>query len=342
VESDQQGPELEDRAWMAEAIALGQSVRASTSPNPWVGAVVVPAGDSPAALGATQPPGGPHAEAVALALAGDSAAGSTVYVTLEPCAHHGRTSPCADALVAAGVARVVVGVEDPDPKVAGRGITRLREAGIEVTVGVSSAKVRASLAPYLAHRRRGRPWVVLKLASTLDGRIAAPDGTSKWITGPEARADAHELRAESDAILVGAGTVRADDPALTVRNAEGRDPLRVVLGRPPEGARVAPALVHEGELEDLLDQLGSRGIVQLLVEGGAKVAGSFHRKGLIDQYVLYFAPAIMGGDDGKPLFAGPGTATLADLHRGRIATVRQLGPDVRIDLLAAEGDDAVP
>ena len=184
-----------------------------------------------------EPPGGRHAEVVALDLAGEAAAGSTVYVTLEPCSHHGRTPPCAEALIAAGVARVVVGVEDPDRNVAGRGIDRLRQAGREVTVGVSSAAVRASLAAYLAHRRRGRPWVVLKLACTLDGRIAAPDGTSKWITGPEARADAHGLRAESDAILVGAGTVRADDPALTVRDADGRDPLRVVLGQP---ARRAP------------------------------------------------------------------------------------------------------
>jgi len=327
---------------MAEALALGQNVRAETSPNPWVGAVVVPAGDAPAAEGATRPAGGAHAEAVALELAGLSAQGSTVYVTLEPCSHHGRTPPCADALIASGVRRVVVGVLDPDPKVSGRGVERLRAAGIQVEVGVGADQVAASLAPYLAHRRRGRPWVVLKLAATLDGRIAAPDGSSRWITGPEARLDAHQLRAESDAILVGAGTVRADDPLLTVRHVAGRDPLRVVLGHPPEGARVRPDLVHDGELEPLLDDLGSRGILQLLVEGGSRVAASFHRAGLVDQYVLYLAPALLGGDDGLALFSGPGAATMADVWRGRITEIRRIGPDVRIDLLAATAEGAVP
>ncbi len=327
---------------MAEAVALGRSVRSETSPNPWVGAVVVPEGDQPAAEGSTQPPGGPHAEAVALSLAGSSARNATVYVTLEPCAHHGRTPPCADALIAAGVRRVVVGVLDPDPQVSGRGAARLRAAGIEVEVGVGADEVEASLRPYLEQRRRGRPWVVLKLAATLDGRIAAPDGSSRWITGPAARLDAHQLRAESDAILVGAGTVRADDPALTVRDVPGRDPLRIVLGHPPAGARVHPALVHDGGLEPLLDELGRRGVIQLLVEGGSGVAGSFHRAGLIDQYVLYLAPALLGGDDGRPLFSGPGAATMADVWRGRISAVRELGPDLRIDLLAAMGEGAVP
>jgi diaminohydroxyphosphoribosylaminopyrimidine deaminase/5-amino-6-(5-phosphoribosylamino)uracil reductase len=332
----------EDQEWMAEAVAVGQSVRATTSPNPWVGAVLVPVGNAPVALGATRPPGGPHAEAVALELAGTAANGATLYVTLEPCSHHGRTPPCTDAIVAAGVARVVVGVADPDPHVAGRGIEALRRAGVQVDVGVGAQDVEASLAPYLTHRRTGRPWVVLKLAATLDGRIAAPDGSSRWITGPEARADVHQLRAESDAILVGAGTVRADDPALTVRDAAGRDPLRVILGHPPEGAKAHPALVHDGELEPLLDQLGTRGIVQLLVEGGGRVAASFHRKGLINHYVLYFAPALMGGDDGTAMFDGPGSPTMHDVWRGRIALLRRIGPDVRIDLLAGGGGRAVP
>ena len=332
----------DDERWMAEAVELGQSVRAITSPNPWVGAVLVPAGDEPVALGATAPPGGPHAEATALELAGTSARGATLYVTLEPCSHHGRTPPCADALVAAGVRRVVVGLEDPDPQVSGRGLARLLEAGIDVTVGVGAEAVQASLAPYLKHRRTGRPWVVLKLAATLDGRTAAPDGTSKWITGPLARADAHRLRAESDAVAVGAGTVRADDPALTVREVEGRDPRRVVLGRPPPGARVMPAWVHEGDPFVLLEELGAQGVIQLLVEGGATVAGEWHRKGLIDQYVLYLAPAVLGGDDGRPLLAGAGAATMADLWRGRLAGVRPFGPDVRIDVLAVQETDAVP
>jgi diaminohydroxyphosphoribosylaminopyrimidine deaminase/5-amino-6-(5-phosphoribosylamino)uracil reductase len=327
---------------MAEAVDLGRSVRAVTSPNPWVGAVLVPAGEEPVTLGATAPPGGPHAEATALDLAGASAAGATVYVTLEPCSHHGRTPPCADALIAAGVARVVVGIEDPDPRVSGRGIDRLRAAGVQVDVGVGAAAVRESLAPYLKHRRTGRPWVVLKLAATLDGRTAAPDGTSKWITGPLARADVQQLRAESDAIAVGAGTIRADDPALTVRDVEGRDPLRVVLGGAPEGARVMPALVHEGDPLSLLDQLGAQGVVQLLVEGGAGVAGDWHRRGLVDQYVFYLAPAVLGGDDGRPLMAGTGAATMADVWRGRISSVRAVGSDVRIDVLADQAADAVP
>lgn len=327
--------EAEDEVWMAAAIALGQSVRTTTSPNPWVGAVVVPASDEPVAEGATEPPGGPHAEAVALGLAGPAANGATLYVTLEPCSHHGRTPPCADAIIAAGIKRVVVGVEDPDPKVAGQGTQRLRDAGIEVQTGVLAAAVSTSLAPYLAHRRRGTPWVVLKLAATLDGAIAAPDRSSQWITGPAARLDVHQLRAESDAILVGAGTVRADDPALTVRDVEGKDPIRVILGQDtPSGAQARPALVHDGPLQPLLEDLGQRGVVQLLVEGGARVAGSFHRAGLVDQYVLYFAPALMGGDDGVPLFAGPGAPTMADIWRGRIGEIRRIGPDVRIDLLA--------
>jgi diaminohydroxyphosphoribosylaminopyrimidine deaminase/5-amino-6-(5-phosphoribosylamino)uracil reductase len=302
-----------------------------------VGAVVVPAGDGPVAIGATQPPGGPHAEVVALELAGADAHGATVYVTLEPCAHHGRTPPCVDALIAAGVARVVVGVADPDPRVSGAGIDALRRAGITVDVGVGADEITASLQPYLVHRRTGRPYVVLKLAATLDGRIAAPDGTSRWITSAPARLDVHQLRAESDAIVVGAGTVRADDPALTVRDAAGRDlegrsPRRVVLGTVPPGSRVLPALEHTGDLCPLLDRLGSEGVLQVLVEGGAGVAHQFHREGLVDRYVIYLAPALLGGDDGVPMFAGPGAPTMADVWRGRIEQVVRLGPDVRIDV----------
>lgn len=337
----------DDARWMAEAIELGRSVRALTSPNPWVGAVLVPAGDDPVTLGATAPPGGPHAEATALELAGESARGATVYVTLEPCSHHGRTPPCADALIQAGVSRVVVGIADPDPNVSGAGLARLRQAGIAVDVGVGEEAIRASLAPYIKHRRTGRPWVVLKLAATLDGRTAAPDGSSKWITGPLARADVHQLRAESDAIAVGAGTVRADDPSLTVRDAEGPDPLRpnplrIVLGQAPADARIRPAQVYSGDPEALLDELGAKGVVQLLVEGGATVAGDWHRRGLVDQYVFYLAPALLGGDDGRPLFAGPGVASIGDAWRGRVASIRVIGPDVRIDVLADSENDAVP
>ena len=315
---------------MRRAIKLADGVRLSTSPNPWVGCVIEPGGFE----GATAPPGGPHAEAAALAVAGEEARGATLYCTLEPCAHVGRTPPCADAVVEAGVRRVVVALEDPDPRVSGRGIRRLREAGLDVTVGVCAGEVRRQLAPYLTHRATGRPFVVLKLAATLDGRTAAPDGSSRWITGEAARADAHRLRAESDAVLVGAGTVRADDPALTVRLADGPDPLRVVLGKAPPGARVHPALELEGDLGQVLDELGRRGILQVLVEGGATVAQRFHAAGLVDRYVLYLAPALLGGDDGRGLFAGPGAASITGAWRGRLVDVRRLGDDLRVELEA--------
>jgi diaminohydroxyphosphoribosylaminopyrimidine deaminase/5-amino-6-(5-phosphoribosylamino)uracil reductase len=314
---------------------LAAAVRTSTSPNPWVGAVLDCAGER--VEGATQPPGGPHAEAVALEAAGARARGATMYVTLEPCAHHGRTPPCADAIVAAGVSRVVVGIEDPDPQVAGRGLDVLRAAGVDVTVGTCAPEVEAQLAPYLKHRRTGRPWVVLKLAATLDGRTAAPDGTSRWITGEAARTDAHRLRAESDAVLVGAGTVRADDPSLTVRLVPGPDPQRVVLGRAPAGARVQPVLELAGDPGLVLDELGGRGVLQLLVEGGATVAHQFHAAGLVDRYVLYLAPALAGGSDARPLFQGPGAATITDLWRSRFLSVERLGDDLRVELAGAEG-----
>ena len=326
----------DDAAFMDRALALGATARAVAPPNPWVGAVLVtPAGS--VHEGATAAPGGPHAEIGALAAAGTAATGATLYVTLEPCAHHGRTPPCADAVIAAGVARVVVALEDPDPSVRGAGLARLRAAGVAVDVGLRSPEAAAQLAPYLKHRTTGRPWVVLKLAATLDGRIAAADGTSRWITGDAARDDAHRLRAESDAVLVGAGTVRADDPALTVRRVPGRDPLRVVLGRAGPGARVHPALELSGDLGAVLDDLGGRGVVQLLVEGGARVAHGFHAAGLVDRYVLYLAPALAGGDDGPGLFAGPGAPTIADVWRGRVVDVARLGDDLRVELAPAQG-----
>ncbi len=321
---------MDDVTAMRRAIDLAASARRRTSPNPWVGCVVLENGT--VHEGMTSPPGGPHAEVVALAAAGSAARGATAVTTLEPCSHFGRTGPCADALIEAGVARVVVGIEDPDPHVQGRGVARLREAGVQVDVGVCDLEVRRQLAPYLKHRSTGRPWVVLKLAATLDGRIAAPDGTSRWITGEEARADAHGLRAESDAILVGAGTVRADDPSLTVRQAQGEDPLRVVLGRAPTDAKVQPALELDGPLDEVLATLGGKGVLQVLVEGGASVAHAFHAAGLVDHYVLYLAPALLGGDDGRPLFAGAGAATMADAWRGRVSGVKVLGDDLRIDL----------
>jgi diaminohydroxyphosphoribosylaminopyrimidine deaminase/5-amino-6-(5-phosphoribosylamino)uracil reductase len=324
-----------DRERMGRAMAIAATARRRTSPRPWVGAVVEsPAGDLFA--GATDGRTGPHAEVAALALAGAAAQGGTMWVTLEPCAHVGRTGPCADAVIAAGIRRCVVGVTDPDERVAGEGLARLRAAGVEVEVGVRADEVTEQLRPYLVHRRTGRPYVVLKLAATLDGRTAAPDGSSRWITGAAARLDVHRLRADSDAIVVGAGTVRADDPELTVRlppgEADGVEPRRVVLGAAPAGARIRPCLAWDGTPAALLDHLGSEGCLQVMVEGGAAVAHAFHTAGLVDRYVLYLAPALFGGDDARPLFAGPGAPTMAELWRGAPVAVHRLGDDLRIDL----------
>jgi diaminohydroxyphosphoribosylaminopyrimidine deaminase/5-amino-6-(5-phosphoribosylamino)uracil reductase len=332
----------DDRGLMLRAVARAEHARLLAPPNPWVGAVLVTA-DGTSFEGHTRRPGHHHAERVVLERAGERARGATLYVTLEPCSHHGRTPPCVDAVLSAGVARVVVGVEDPDERVRGRGVAALRAAGVEVTVGVAADVIASQLAPYLHQRRTGRPWVVLKLAATLDGRTAAPDGTSQWITGPDARADAHRLRAESDAICAGAGTIRADDPRLTVRGvvtsdgAPPREPLRVVLGTAPDEAAVHPCLEWSGDLPALLDDLGRRGVVQLLLEGGAAVAGEVHRAGLVDRYVLYLAPALFGGDDARPLFTGPGAPTLGELWRGEVDRVVRLGDDVRIDLRPSSG-----
>ncbi len=330
----------DDARFMAMAIAAAAGVRHRTSPNPWVGAVVVDA-DGKVSVGATHPPGGLHAEREALASVGPSSAGSTLYTTLEPCNHTGRTPPCTDAIIEAGVTRVVTGVEDPDPKVAGTGVARLREAGITVDVGVLADEIEMQLAPYMHHRRSGRPWVLLKLAASADGRTAAPDGTSQWITGAEARADAHRLRAESDAILVGSGTAKTDNPSLTVRDwpsdssiprEEVTNPRRIVLGHAPADANMNPCLEWTGPLPELLDQLGADSVIQLMVEGGAGVARSFHQAGLVDQYVLYTAPVLFGGDDAAGLFGGSGAASIDAVWRGEIVSVDRLGRDLRIDM----------
>jgi diaminohydroxyphosphoribosylaminopyrimidine deaminase / 5-amino-6-(5-phosphoribosylamino)uracil reductase len=359
---------IDDIAGMERALAAAWTARHRVSPRPWVGAVVVPKGatlaEGPVFTGATDGRRGPHAEVVALAAAGPAARGATLYCTLEPCAHHGVTPPCAEAVADAGIARVVVALEDPDPRVAGAGLGLLRDRGVEVVVGVEADAAAAQLAPYLVHRRTGRPLVVVKLASTLDGRIALPDGSSQWITGPEARADAHRLRADSDAVLVGAGTVRADDPSLTVRlpgwedvgdresgvgvdagpagSGDRHQPLRVVLGEPPVGAKVHPAFVWTGGPEELLDELGRRGVLQVLVEGGPTVATAFHRSGLVDRYVLYLAPALTGGNDAPGLFTGAGVPTIADLWRGEVTAVTRLGADLRVDLEPSAGWRAAP
>ncbi len=325
-------PSPHDVALMRRAISNAAVARTRATPNPWVGAVIELA-DGTLVDGATEAPGGRHAEIVALDAAGPAAQGATLYSTLEPCVHTGRTGPCVDAIVDAGVGRVVFGVDDPDLNVSGRARGHLEAAGIDVGDGVCADEVDEQLAPYLVHRRTGRPYVLLKLAATLDGRLAAPDGTSRWITGPEARVDVHRLRAESDAILVGAGTVRADDPSLTVRDADGDDPMRVVLGAAPEVAKVRPCREMSGELGGVLDELGADGVVQLMVEGGGSVAGDFHRAGLVDRYVVYLAPRFAGGDDGVAMFTGPGVRTMSDVWSGRFASVTRLGDDVRLDVV---------
>jgi diaminohydroxyphosphoribosylaminopyrimidine deaminase/5-amino-6-(5-phosphoribosylamino)uracil reductase len=326
-----------DVEFMDRAIARARHSRLLSPPNPWVGCLIV-AGDGTTFEGGTQRPGSAHAERVALDRAGERARGATLYATLEPCSHTGRTGPCVDAIVAAGVARVVIGILDPDDHVAGTGLSGLLDAGVDVTFGVGQEKVERQLGPYLHHRRTGRPWVVNKIAATIDGRTAAADGTSQWISGPEARRDVHRLRAESDAIVVGAGTVRADNPQLTVRGVTApdglppREPRRIVLGAAPAEAKVHPCTEYSGELEPLLYQLGADGIVQLMVEGGATVANHFHSAGLIDQYVFYLAAAVMGGDDGAPVFRGTGAPNVSDLMRGRFEAITRLGDTLRVDV----------
>jgi diaminohydroxyphosphoribosylaminopyrimidine deaminase/5-amino-6-(5-phosphoribosylamino)uracil reductase len=320
-----------DERMMRLAVDTACTARLRSRPNPWVGAVVV-AQNGEVFTGATLEPGNAHAEIVALNAAAHHASGATLFSTLEPCNHTGRTGPCTQAIIDAGVSRVVVGTLDPDSKVSGSGVQHLRNAGLTVDVGVLEQEVKQQLAAYLHHRATGRPFVVLKMASTIDGRIAATDGSSKWITGETARKRVHQLRAESDAIVVGAGTVRADDPSLTVRDADGPSPRRIVLGTIDASAKVHPCTQWTGTLPDLLDTLGKEGVVQLLVEGGARVAASFHRERLINQYIMHIAPVIAGGDDAAGVFAGPAASTMADMWRGRIVSTTNLDGDIEIIL----------
>lgn len=320
-----------DERMMRLAVDTACTARLRSRPNPWVGAVVV-AQNGEVFTGATLAPGNAHAEIVALNAAAHHAQGSTLFSTLEPCNHTGRTGPCTQAIIDAGVSRVVVGTLDPDSKVSGSGVQQLRDAGLTVDVGVLEQEVKQQLAAYLHHRATGRPFVVLKMASTIDGRIAATDGSSKWITGETARKRVHQLRAESDAIVVGAGTVRADDPSLTVRDADGPSPRRIVLGTIDASAKVHPCTQWTGTLPDLLDTLGKEGVVQLLVEGGARVAASFHRERLINQYIMHIAPVIAGGGDAAGVFAGPAASTMTDMWRGRIVSTTNLDGDIEIIL----------
>lgn len=307
---------------MAAALALARRGLGTVWPNPAVGCVIVRGGRI-AGRGWTQPGGRPHAETEALRRAGAAAQGADVYVTLEPCAHEGQTPPCADALIAAGVARVFAAVQDPDPRTAGQGIAKLEAAGIEVRTGLAEAEARAVNAGFLMTQEQGRPRVTLKIASTLDGRIATEAGESKWITGPEARRRGHLFRARHDAIVVGIGTVLADDPSLDCRIAglEDRSPVPVVLDsalRTPAASRLLrrPAWIvasdkAEGTLEspgleilrvadtadlnEILALLASRGITRLLVEGGGQVHASFLRAGLVDRVAWFRAGSVIGG-----------------------------------------------
>ncbi|NEK86328.1 bifunctional diaminohydroxyphosphoribosylaminopyrimidine deaminase/5-amino-6-(5-phosphoribosylamino)uracil reductase RibD [Blastococcus saxobsidens] len=337
---------------MARARELGESVLGTTSPNPAVGAVVLAADGTVVGEGATQPPGGPHAEVRALAQAGERARGGTAVVTLEPCAHTGRTGPCADALLAAGIARVVVAVPEPT-ELAGGGAERLRAAGVDVVVGVEQeAAERGALAGWLTGVREQRPYVIWKVAATLDGRVAAADGSSRWVTGPEARAEVHRIRAGCDAVVVGSGTALTDDPQLTVRDADGRDaarqPLRVVLDRRhrlPATARVrddaAPTLVSDAATPAaLLTELFARDVRRVLLEGGPTLAAAFLRDGLVDEALLHLAPKLLG--TGPSLVGDLGIPGIGSALSFSIADLTPLGGDVQIRLHPTRHTGGVP
>ena len=323
---------------MRRALALAERGRTTVSPNPLVGCVLAH-GDEIVGEGWHSHAGGPHAEIVALDAAGDRAAGSTAYVTLEPCNHTGRTGPCTQALLAAGVAGVVVAATDPFPAAAG-GAGVLRRAGIPVDIGVCADAAERQNEVFLHGVRSGRPFVVAKAAVSLDGRIAAADGTSQWLTGPPARQFAHRLRAEVDAIVVGSGTVLADDPRLDVRLAgyAGAQPLRVVLdrrGRIGSGFQVTddggPTLLHRGDLASLMGALWERDVRSVLVEGGAEVLTAFLYAGLVDKLSVHVAPVLLG-PKGRPLLEGLWAETLAEAPRFTLDGVEQLGDDAVLTL----------
>lgn len=318
---------------MDHALRLARRGLGNVWPNPAVGCVIVAAGRV-VGRGWTQPGGRPHAERMALDAAGAAARGATAYVTLEPCAHHGRAPPCADALVAAGVARVVSALTDPDPRVAGRGHARLREAGIEVIEGVRSVAAGELQRGFLTRVTLGRPMVTLKLATSFDGRIATSSGESRWITGEAARRHVHLLRLAHDAVMVGAGTARADLPALNVRGfGPVRQPVRVVIANapipalPPEGPDHGPLWVLPGPLPEALAELARRGLTRVFCEGGGRLAAALLAAGLVDELVGYTAGVVLGGD-GRAAVAPLGLGALAEAPRFRLAETRALGGDV--------------
>ncbi|MBW8367129.1 MAG: bifunctional diaminohydroxyphosphoribosylaminopyrimidine deaminase/5-amino-6-(5-phosphoribosylamino)uracil reductase RibD [Arenimonas sp.] len=352
-----------DHAHMARALQLAERAAFTTQPNPMVGCVIA-SRERVLGEGWHVRAGEPHAEVMALRAAGSSAQGATAYVTLEPCAHHGRTPPCADALVAAGVTRVVAASRDPYYQVAGQGFAKLEAAGITVEHGLMQAQARHLNRGFFSRIERGRPWVRVKLGMSLDGRTALANGESKWITSDASRADVMRWRARSGAILTGIGTVMADNPRLTVRLPEGEDfvaPLRVVVdehGRLPATSHlltdgVAPTLavhgddvvpaygddvtafairrfVHGGlDLGALLSQLAQRGVNELQVEAGATLSGALLRNGLVDEVLLYVAPVLLGAH-AKPLFAGIDPASMSERLGLRLLDTRAIGPDLRL------------
>ena len=357
-----------DALWMDRALRLAERGIGLTSPNPAVGAVLVSDGRV-VGEGAHLRAGGPHAEAAALDAAGPDARGATCYVTLEPCAHFGRTPPCADALVRAGVSRVVAAVGDPHREVDGRGLARLRAAGVTVAVGVRAAEARALNRAFFCAVTEGRPHVTLKTAMTLDGRIASADGASRWITGKAARLEAHRLRFASDAVVVGIGTVLADDPQLTVRHSglPAKEPLRVVVDsrlRLPTDARIlgsgdpgrvlvacaapAPAgpaaalrargarvleLPGEGgrvDLRALLEALRALDVIAVLIEGGGELGGAFADAGLVDRVAFFVAPRLLGGREAPGPLGGRGRA-LKDALTLADVTIRRLDDDLLVE-----------
>ena len=351
-----------DHAHMARALQLAAYGLTTTSPNPRVGCVIVKDGKI-VGEGWHQRTGTPHAEVHALQAAGDAARGATAYVTLEPCSHHGRTPPCAESLIRAGVARVVAAMTDPNPLVAGGGIDMLTLAGIEAEVGLMEAEARALNPGFISRMTRQRPWVRLKTASTLDGKTALANGQSQWITGADARADVQRLRARACAILTGRGTVLTDNPRMNVRDFDiGRQPLRVVVDsalRTPADAAILPALIacHHADpaaraaleragaevvelpaadghvnLAALLTLLAQRGVNELHVEAGAGLNGALLAAGLVDEWVAYLAP-MAAGDSARGLFDHPPLMTLAEAARFHLSDVRAVGNDLRLTLL---------
>ena len=350
-----------DHALMTRALRLAERGAFTTRPNPMVGCLIAHSEDV-VGEGWHQRKGGPHAEVFALQAAGERAKGATAYVTLEPCAHTGNTGPCADALIAAGVARVVAAMRDPFPQVDGAGFEKLRTAGIVVESGLMEAQARELNRGFLSRMERGRPWLRVKLASSLDGRSAMASGDSKWISGEASRRDVQQWRARSGALLTGAGTVLADDPQLTVRLDDGSEfvpPLRVVLD--PGLATVARGRVREGDaptlylhapeakpprglqadhvavpmrngrfdLDAVLDLLSTRGINEVQVEAGATLAGAFLAAGLVDELLLYIAPVLLG-ERARPLFDGLHIDAMNERLRLRTIDSRSIGSDLRL------------